>query len=223
MREENLQSYGGEEIQEILRLAGVARRKMDYFSREDMVRAAAEMDVPESAIIEAEQLVRERQSEADDRAEYRRNQARELTKGICIGVPVLTIIIFGHAFHLVGNFFSFGKLILKPLGGLFFSRSTQHELDFHDWRNKRYRKAMNIPEPTLESTKQKTIWNTDVGYMLVHGIPKSVADENVRENLDRFLTESKAMSNALEGTMHTPKASPSEADANSYSVTRKIK
>lgn len=185
---DELQRYDGSEVQEILRLAQVARRRLDYFTREDMIRAAAELDVPESAVIEAEQLVRERQSEIDDRAEYRRGQARELTKGVCIGIPVLSIIVFGHAFHYFGNVFSLGTSILKPLGGLLFSRSTQHELDFQTWRNKRYRKVMNIIEPSATSAP-KTVWNTDIGYMIHHGVPKSVAAAESSRRKDGFASE----------------------------------
>jgi hypothetical protein len=133
--------YDESEAQEILRLAGVARRRLDFYSREDLVRAAAELDIPEEAIIRAEQLVKERQSEFDDRSEFRRAKVRELSKSIGIGGPLVLLFVFGHALTFFGNFFSIGKGFLKPLGAVFFSKSTQSELDFQDWRSKRFTRA----------------------------------------------------------------------------------
>ncbi len=199
MNLQGLQSYSEREVQEILRLAGVARRKMDYFTREDMVRAAAEIGVPESAVIEAEQLVRERQSEADDRAEYRRKQGAELAKGLALGVPFLAVIIFGHAIHFFGNFFSIGKGVLKPLGGVLFSRSTQHELDFQDWRNKRYRKVMNVVEPSTP-TGPFVAYETDIAYSIRHRKAKLAKTAAAREKVDRVFAEADVMSEALDET-----------------------
>jgi len=129
------------ETQEILRLAGIARRRMDFFSTDDLIRAAAEMNVPEAAIREAEQLVKERQSEADDRAEFRRAKILELAKAIGVGVPVILFVIWGHAIFFVSKFGSAASSFLKPLGAILFSRSTRHELEFREWRSRRFYRA----------------------------------------------------------------------------------
>jgi hypothetical protein len=130
--------YDGHATQEILRLAGESRKRLDFLSHDDLVRAAAEMDVPEEAISQAEQLVRERQSEADDRAEFRRAKIRETCMHIAIGVPVLSVVLLGHSFAMFNQVFSMLKGMMKGLSGIFFAKSTGHELEFQGWRNKRF-------------------------------------------------------------------------------------
>lgn len=127
--------------QEILRLAGSSRRQMDFFTTSDLIRAAAELEIPASAVQQAEQLVRERQSELDDRDEYRRAKIKDVCKSTAICVPVLLILIFGHGFSFVGHMFGAFKGMVKGLGAVFFARSTRHELEFQSWRNKRFYQA----------------------------------------------------------------------------------
>ena len=124
--------------QEILRLAGEARKRMDLFTADDLVRAAAEIDIPASAIHQAEQIVRERQSELDDRGEFRRVKVRETWKFFGIGVPVIAILVLAHSISLFNHVFSILKGFMKGLSGLFFAKSTGHEMEFQTWRNKRF-------------------------------------------------------------------------------------
>lgn len=123
---------------EILRLAAEARKRMDFFTRDDLIRAASEMQVPAENVLRAEKLVLERQSEEDDRAEYRRLQMRQIMKWTGIGIPMLVLFCLLHTFSMIQHLFSAFKGIVKGTGALFFSKSTGHELDFQTWRNRRY-------------------------------------------------------------------------------------
>lgn len=135
-REESIYDVRG--AQEILRLACAARRRMDYFTREDLIRAAAELDVSAENVLQAEQFVKERQSELDDRAEFRRAKVRETAKSFGIGVPLVLLIILGHGYSMISHVFGAVKGMMKGLGAIFFSKSTRHELEFQGWRNKRF-------------------------------------------------------------------------------------
>jgi hypothetical protein len=139
---ELLEVYDESAAREILRLAGEARRRMDFFAREDLVRAASEMDVPEESILQAEVLVRERQSEMDDRAEFMRGKVKEARVAIPVGIVLVAGLIISHSFSFVGHFFSIGKGFIKGFGALWFSGATRHEMEFQEWRNKRYYKAL---------------------------------------------------------------------------------
>ena len=130
-------TYDGRATEEILRLVRASRR-MDYFTREDLVRAAAEIGVPESQVIEAERFVRERQSELDDRAEYRRARWTDIGKGLLIGVPIIILVCFLHVFAFVGQALGAMKGAAKGIGAIFFAKSTRHEVEFQAWRNKRF-------------------------------------------------------------------------------------
>jgi hypothetical protein len=126
------------QAQEILRLAAGSRRRMDTFSTDDLVRAAAELDIAPEHVHHAEQIVREMQSELDDRAEFRRAKAKETMIAWLTLVPVALIVVGVHAFGVMAQVFSGLKGGVKGLSGLFFSKATSHELAFQEWRNKRY-------------------------------------------------------------------------------------
>ena len=150
--------------QEIIRLAGEARRRMDFFSPDDLVRAAAELEIGPEFISAAEQLVRERQSELDDRAEFRRKQMRETTLHVCIAVPVVSIILFAHSFAVVNQLFSVLKGAMKGLSALFFSKATGHEVEFQEWRNQRLHKVKYGSTKPIEILEYHMSQRTGVRY-----------------------------------------------------------
>ena len=141
MIEQELESIGIADAEEILRLAGQARKRMDMFSREDLIRAAAEMDVSAEAVITAEQFVREKLAELDDRVEFRRKQVKQSWTYIGIGVPVVALMVTGHFFNFFNQAFGILKGMMKGLSGLLFHRATGHEMEFQTWRNERYFKV----------------------------------------------------------------------------------
>jgi hypothetical protein len=133
---------------EILRLAAQARNRMDFFTCEDLIRAGAEIDVPAEDIISAQRLVRERQSESDDRAEYRRLQMLQALKWAAISIPMLTLLCVLHTFSFLQHALSALKGLAKGTGALCFAKSTGHEIDFQTWRNRRFFTAeYGGPEP----------------------------------------------------------------------------
>jgi len=127
--------------QEILRLAGEASQQMDSFSRENLVRAAAELDIDESWITEAITIVRDRQSEIDDREEFRRAQLKQTWFHLLLAVPVIIVFVLCHTVSIVAQAMSSFNGGIKGVTALFFAKSTGSELDFQEWRNKRFYKV----------------------------------------------------------------------------------
>lgn len=168
------ESYDINAAQEILRLAGEARLRMDRFCIDDLVRAAGELDIPESAVLEAEQLVKENLSEADDRAEFRRAKRKETFVHFLMFTPILFLLLVGHFFAhsfsgVAANAVGTLKTFLNSLTAVVFGRATQHEIEFRQWRSKR----MHVAEYGATNPAEIVRW-----YFLRH--PRAPSSEVVR-------------------------------------------
>lgn len=193
LSELRFETYDESAAQEILRLAGSGRRRLDYFTSADLIRAAAELDIPESIVLEAEQLVKERQTEQEDREEYRRAKLRELSKFLFVGLPLVILVVALHGISLITQAFGALKGLLKGASAVLFSRSTKHELEFHSWRNDRFYKAEYGYSSTAAMLgcyfKERRIEERDVlvdWLIKVNGIDPSEAERAVDHHAEHF-------------------------------------
>lgn len=139
MSERNTRVYTEEETQEILRLAGHLSPRSDALTRSDLVRAAAEIGVPEEVVTRAEKLVREQQSDSADREEFRRHSVRSVVTDL-IAVLALAVPFYlsvGQIWFVVGLVSGAVRTTLELLVG----QSTGSEQKFDQWKLARLTKS----------------------------------------------------------------------------------
>lgn len=185
-----LRMYSDEESREILRLAGHGRSADGALTRSDLIRAAAEVGVSAEWVVQAEKLIREQQTDAADRQEFRRYRVRSIFSDLLFVAGLVFVLYRTTGDFMIWTFLGVITAAVRSALELLIGQTTASEQKFEEWKIARLAKAAFFSregdDPFLEVVVagRKRVKRNDLMDWLIY--IRKVEYNKAVEMIDRF-------------------------------------